>query len=359
MSGSPRVLAIMHGLIGDTLMRVPALRALRDVHPEMELLAIADPLSAPILAVNGLFDRVLAWDRRGSSLAWQFDQIRRLRRWKPDVALDFYFGSRTPWIAWLSGAPRRIGPARTNTARRLFTDPLPFPFPADEHMLDRFGALVRPLGAGEVRHEWEFPVHEALRGRVRRSLSGLDSAPTGDDIVLVVGAGDESKRLSDERMLGFAQGLVRETGRKVFLVEDQREPDLGAALRRLEGVQALPALSLPELGALFSEVGLVAVADTGPLHIALGTAPRVLTWYQSTDPVIHRADRPGHRFHYREVCEWQPCDTQEKHRCQLECTQSLESAELVSSANELLSEAGWAQPDLVARDPFDQDLMSL
>jgi ADP-heptose:LPS heptosyltransferase len=349
----------MHGLIGDTLMRVPALRTLREAHPDMELLAIADPLSAPVLAVNGLFDRVLAWDRRGSAFSWQLDQIRRLRRWNPDVALDFYFGSRTPWIAWLSGAPRRIGPARSATARRLFTDPIPFPLPATEHMLDRFGALVRPLGAGSIRHEWEFPVHEDLRKRMRTALSGPIGAVKSDDIVLVVGAGDESKRLSDKGMLGFAGGLVQETGRRILLVEDQREPDLGAALRRLEGVVVLPGLALPELGALFSEVGLVAVADTGPLHIALGTAPRVLTWYLSTDPDVHRARRSGYRFHYREVCEWQPCDTREKHRCQLECTHSIESEELVSSAIELLSGAGWSSPDLLARDPLELNLASL
>lgn len=359
MSGSPRILAIMHGLIGDTLMRVPALRALREVHPEMELLAIADPVSAPVLAVNPLFDRVLAWDRKRSSIGWQLGQIRRLRQWNPDVALDFYFGSRTPWIAWLSGASRRIGPARSATARRLMTEPLPFPLPATDHMLDRFGALVRPLGAGRIRHEWEFPVHADLRQRMKEALSGLTTAPSGDDIVLVVGAGDESKRLSDQRMLGFTDGLVRQTGRRILLVEDQREPDLGAALRRIEGVEALPGLGLPELGALFSAVGLVAVADTGPLHIALGTAPRVLTWYQSTDPEVHRAARSGFRFHYREVCEWQPCDTKEKHRCRLECTDSIESAELVSSAIELFSGSGWTPPDLLARDPLDLDLTSL
>ena len=354
-----RVLAIMHGLIGDTLMRVPALRALRETHPDMELLAIADPVSAPVLAVNPLFDQVLAWDRERSSFGWQLGQIRRLRGWKPDVALDFYFGSRTPWIAWLSGAPRRIGPARDAMARRLLTDPLPFPLPATEHMLDRFAALVRPLGADGIRHEWEFPVHADLRQRMSRALSGLTAAPSGDDIVLVVGAGDESKRLSGPRMLQFVESLVRETGRRILLVEDRRHPDLGGALRRIRGVESLPGMGLAELGALLAEVGLVAVADTGPLHIALGTAPRVLTWYQSTDPGVHRARRAGYRFHYREVCEWQPCDTREKYRCHLECTDSIEPSELVGSAVELFSQVGWARPDLPARDPAGLDLSSL
>lgn len=350
MVDSPRVLAILHGLIGDTLMRVPALRALREAHPGMELLAIADPVTAPALAVNPLFDRVLAWDRKGSSLAWQLGQIRRLRAWGPDVALDFYFGSRTPWIARLSGAPRRIGPARNRTARFLLTDPLAYPLPAHEHMLDRFAGLVRPLGAGPVRRVWEFPVHEAVRERMLAKAP----RPAESDVVLVVGAGDESKRLAEDRMLAFAQGIVA-GGRRVLLVQDRREPELGAALASEPGVEALPPLGLPELGALFAEVGLVAVGDTGPLHIALGTAPRVLTWYQSTDPVVHAADRTGFRLHYREVCPLQPCDTREKHRCQLECTWSIEVSELLASVEELFAGPAWSAPALGARDPRQLD----
>lgn len=346
MSDHLRVLAILHGLIGDTLMRVPALRALRRARPDMELLAIADPLSAPALAINPLFDRVLAWDRRERGLGWQLAQLRRIRAWGPDVALDFYFGSRTPWVAWLSGAPRRIGPARTALARRLFTDPLAWPFPADQHMLDRFGALVAPLGAGPVRHEWEFPVHEAVHERM---LARVD-APSSADVVLVVGAGDESKRLADDRMLEFARRLAG-GGRRVLLVQDQREPGLGQALAGIDGVRALPPLDLPELGALFASVGLVAVGDTGPLHVALGCAPRVLTWYQATDPQVHRAGREALRVHYREVCPLQPCDTREKHRCQLECTWSIEVDELLASVEELFAGPAWSAPFTAARDP--------
>lgn len=346
MSRPLRVLALMHGLIGDTLMRVPALRALRRAHPDMELLAIADPLSVPVLAVNPLFDEVLAWDRRQAGLRWQLAELARIRRWSPDAALDFYFGSRTPWIAWLSGARRRIGPARNAMARRLLTDPIAFPLPAHEHMVDRFAALVRPLGADELRREWEFPVHEAVQARMLDAVAD----PRPDDVVLVVGAGDESKRLAPDRLLGLVQGLAT-SGRRVLLVEDQRDPGLGAELARTPGVSALPALGLPELGALFAAVGLVVVADTGPLHVALGTAPRVLTWYQSTDPVVHRAERAGYRFHYREVCPLQPCDTREKHRCQLECTWSITVEELLASAEDLLSAPPWVAPDLPARDP--------
>lgn len=343
-----KVLAILHGLIGDTLMRVPALRALREARPDVEFLAVVDPLSAPTLAVNPLVDHVLVWDRRNRGLGYQWSRLREIRDFGPEVALDFYFGSRTPWVAWLSGASRRIGPARTQIARRLLTDPLPHPLAPDLHMLDRFGALVHPLGAGEIRHEWEFPIHPEVRSRMNATVGQLSA----DDVVFVTGAGDPSKRLATERAQSVVEQLIGATGRRVLLVEDQREPELGRALLGIHGVQALPALPLAELGALFASVGLVMVADTGPLHIALGTAPRVLTWYQSTDPEVHAAARPASRWHYRHVCEWQPCDARLTHLCELECTRSLEVDELVASAMELLAGPAWAAPDLPARDPL-------
>lgn len=343
-----KVLAILHGLIGDTLMRVPALRALREARPECEFLAVVDPLSAPVLGVNPLVDQILVWDRRDRSLGYQWSRLHAIRSFRPEVALDFYFGSRTPWVAWLSGAQRRVGPARSGTARRLLTDPLPYPLSPEEHMLDRFGALVEPLGAGAIRHEWEFPIHPDVRARMSARVG--DAGP--DDVVFVAGAGDASKRLAPELAPALLEGVIRETGRRVLLVEDQREPALGEALRRVNGVTALPALPLAELGALFASTGLVIVADTGPLHIALGTAPRVLTWYQSTDPRVHTSDRTGLRWHYREVCEWQPCDTRLTDRCQLECTRSLGVDELVASAVELLAGPAWVAPDLPARDPL-------
>jgi hypothetical protein len=71
--------------------------------------------------------------------------------------------------------------------------------------------------------------------------------------------------------------------------------------------------------------------------VALGTAPRLLTWYQSTDPELHRAQRPGYRYHYRVVCPYQPCDTRDKDKCQLECRRSIPPEELLRSAAELLA----------------------
>ncbi len=339
--GEPRILAILLGLIGDTMMRLPVLRALREARPEAVIEAVCDPVTAPVLQVNPLFDAVHVFDRRGLGVLDQLRFYARLRRRRYDVTLDFYYGARTPLLAWCTGASRRIGPARGRLGRLLLTDPLPLPDSA-AHMVDRHLPIAAPLGATSCRRRWEFPVPASAVGGLERKLAaaGVGLAEVAEDLVVCIGAGDVSKRWDDD----FQTDLLRRVAggelgdRRVLLVADRREPALAATWAALPGVTPLPPLELPELGALFAAAALVLVPDTGPMHVGLATARRLLTFFQSTDPDLHRADRPAYRALYEEVCPHQPCDTRLKHLCALECRRSITVDAMLAAMQELLTD---------------------
>lgn len=338
---APRVLAILLGLVGDTLMRLPALRALRVRYPAAHLVAVCEPLLAPAMRDDPLFDRVITYRRHGAGPVEQVRFFRELRRERCEIALDFYYGGRTPLLAWLSGARRRIGPARSRWARLWLTDPLPHPLPA-AHMVDRHLEIVRPLGVTALERRWVFPVSAASERAMQAKLAaaGFTEGPRAADIVVVAGAGDISKRWDDAQLGELVRRVAAgELGaqRRVFIVADRREPELTAGFAGCAGARVLPPLELPELGALFREVALVVCPDTGPLHVALGTAPRVVTYYQATDPDLHRAERPGYRYLYHKVCPYQPCDTRDKDKCRLECRRSITPDEMLDAAAELLA----------------------
>ncbi len=342
---SPRILLLLLGLIGDTMMRIPAVRALREAMPEAEFTGLCHPLTAPILKVNPLFDRVATLDSKAASWRDQARLYLELRRRRFDIVLDFYYGARTPFLAWFTGARRRIGPAPSWQARRLLTDPLPFPL-APVHMIDRHLAIVQPLGVAALRRRWEFPLPAGAAAATREALAaaGIATPPGEGDLVVTAGAGDVSKRWEEEFYEDFlARAASGELGggRRVLLAADQREPVLVERWRGIAGVQVLPPLTLPQLGALFAAADLVFVPDTGPMHLALANARRLLTFFQSTDPVLHRAERPAYRYLYREVCPYQPCDTKDKHRCELECRRSLPVDEVMAAARELLVGPAW------------------
>jgi len=341
----PRILLIMLGLIGDTLMRIPVARAIRNTWPGAHIAAVCEPLTAPILAHNPLFDEVQIFDRRGLSYIQQAQFYWNLGRARHDVVIDLYHGARTPLMAWCTGAPRRVGLSGGRLNRWLFTDVVQGPLPA-VHMVDRMLVMLEPLGIRSFDRVWEYPVatevHESLHAKL--AGAGIQPATRPGDIVFALGAGCETKRWDDEyvahALRRVAAGELGE-GRRLLVIADQRDPQLSDRWRADAGVVFLPPLSLLEIGALFRETDLVFVPDTGLMHVALGTARRLLTFFQSTDRNLHVADRGAYRALYHEVCPYQPCDTKDKDKCQLECRRSLGVDEVLTAASELLALPAW------------------
>lgn len=342
---SPRILVILMGLIGDTMMKIPFVRALREKYPASHITGLCEPLSAPLLEADPLFDAVRILERRGLGYRDQARFYWSLRRSRFDMTLDFYFGARTPFLAWITGAKRRIGPATSAWARRLLTDPIEHPLP-QVHMVDRHLVILAPLGITSFRRIWELPLPLEMPAHLRDKLvaAGIGPAPRPDDIVVGVGAGCVTKRWDgaylDQAIRRFGSGELGQVGR-VLVVADQREPSLTRRWEGVPGVVVLPPLTLLELGALFNSVGLVFVPDSGLMHIALARAPRLLTFFQSTDPAWHDAQRPAYRYLYHVVCPYQPCDTEDKDKCQLECRRSLGVDEVLDAVRQLLAEPAW------------------
>jgi ADP-heptose:LPS heptosyltransferase len=343
--GSPRILIILLGLIGDTMMKIPFVRALREAYPEAHITGLCEPLSGPIFENDPNFDAVRVFDRRGMSYKEQAQYYLSLRSDGYDMTLDFYFGSRTAFMAWFTGARRRIGPANGRWARLFLTDPIPHPLP-QVHMVDRHLPILAPLGITSFRRIWEMPVSQSMRERMLGQLTaaGIEQPPGRGDVAIAVGAGCETKRWDEEylteAMQRIAGGELGE-GRRILVVADQREPEMTRRWSEIPGVVLLPPLSLLDLGALFSMVDLVFVPDTGLMHVALAQAPRMLTFFQSTDPDWHDAVRPAYHYLYNEICPYQPCDTEDKDKCQLECRRSLSVDSVLTAMRELLAAPAW------------------
>ncbi len=344
-AAGPRILVILFGRLGDTLMRLPLVRALRDRYPDATIEAVCDTVVADALAPNPLFAAVHPLRRRGTSYREQARFYLALRRCRFDIVVDMYFGARTPLMAWLTGAGKRLGMANYWYGKLLMTDLTPSPLP-QVHMVDRHLPLLEPLGITSMRRVWEFPVAASHVATLEAQLAaaGLADLPGPSDLVVAIGAGNVTKRLHedvlDEVLTAVNAGALG-VPRRVLLVGDLQEPRLAERWRGREGIVVLPTLPLPELGALFSRVGLVMTPDAGPMHIALATAPRFLTYFQSTHPHWHDATRPAYRFLYRENCPVQPCDTRLAHTCHHECRRSLTAEDVLQAMAGLFGEPAW------------------
>jgi heptosyltransferase-2 len=110
-AGPPRFLIFRNGSIGNTLVAVPAIRAIRKAFPDAHLSLILDSTGASLLKNCPLVNEILVYDKRGKhrGIPANLSFIRQLRQRHPTHAVLFKRFFRNGLLAFLSGANDRTG----------------------------------------------------------------------------------------------------------------------------------------------------------------------------------------------------------------------------------------------------------
>src|SRR5215510_3103965 len=106
-----RILLVRLREIGDVVFTTPAARAIRMRFPSAHITYLVETAAAPVVAGNPHIDDVMIVPRAQgfSGFFKELALIRKLRRRRFDLAIDFHGGPRASTLTWLSGAAQRIG----------------------------------------------------------------------------------------------------------------------------------------------------------------------------------------------------------------------------------------------------------
>ncbi len=126
MAGS-RFILFRNGSIGNTLVAVPAIRAIRQTFPAANLSLVLDSTGAALLKNCPLVDEILVYDKHGQDRGtWAtLSFARQLRRRRPTHAVVFKRFFRNGLLAFLSGARERIG-FETNGSAPFLNRTIPY-----------------------------------------------------------------------------------------------------------------------------------------------------------------------------------------------------------------------------------------
>ncbi|MGE5179048.1 MAG: glycosyltransferase family 9 protein [Bacteroidota bacterium] len=277
-SGAPRRIHLYRpqNQLGDLLLNVPAIRAVRDRYPDARLTLVVGPQNAPAVLGQPWADEIRVLPSRGT-----WGAVRAALRLEPIPDLSIYFTTVSysvsgALLAARAAARERIGFDPAHYGRRdwaALTRAVPYPSGA-VHQTEVSLALARAAGAAEAPP----PPHYIPD-------VGLLSRAPGDVAYLHPGAGKLHNRWPVERFAEVAAALIGR-GLDVQALEGPQDMGTVAALSARLGrtVPAVRGESIPKLAARFRRAALYVGNDTGPLHLAGAVGCPTVGIYGWTDP---------------------------------------------------------------------------
>ncbi len=292
-----RVLVIRPGGIGDAVLFVPMLRALREAWPDTEIELLMERRNVAVIASTGLADRIYLYDRVLTDL------VRVLRR-PYDVVIDTeQYHHFSALMAWVNGAPRRIGFATTR--RRYFlTEQVRYSQTVYEAR--SFLDLAEVAIGRKIRWDSDqpfYPVAQDAADDAEKTLVGFEGMPL---VAIHPGASIPERRWAPARY-GTLARLLAERGAAIIVLGGPTDRRAAAVICQALGeyphVNLAGRCTLPEAAAFVRRAWVYVSADTGVLHLAYGVGTPTVHIFGPG--VLAKWGPPGKRF--RTVEKALPC----------------------------------------------------
>jgi ADP-heptose:LPS heptosyltransferase len=324
-----RILVVRLGALGDVLRTLPAVIALRALHPASHLAWLVEPAAASAVRAGSCVDEILVFPRGELVAALSRGDLRgfvrslraflhRLRERRFEIVLDFHGLAKSGLLAAASGAPLRYGYRRgiAREASHLFSHrevDLPS---ARVSRFERNAALVRALAAPAEAKVPDGPIlapSAAAQARLEARLVACGRAGASGFVLVHPGSSPKAghKRYAPAAWRAVADRLVG-SGLEVWLVAGRDAAERALVDEIVAGgegrvVAAPETPELDDLLALIVRASVFAACDSGPLHAASLCGVPVVQLLGPTDPVHNEpaAASDWRRLHVPLPCS--PC----------------------------------------------------
>lgn len=271
--------------VGDAIMALPALRAVRMRFPEAEITILARPYVAFIYKNQRVCDNMMLVD-------YKRDMVSELREQKFDKALLLQNAFEAAWLAWRAGIPERVGYARDGRSL-LLTKAVPVPKPGEipAHEQYYYLELLRRANWLDSLPNESFIGLDAPEENRRRAAQFLCSnGVRPDSLRIAIGAGasyGSAKCWPPGRFAELANRLQAHSAVDIILFGTRAEEPVSSAIAA--GMHRPPIdftgkTPIDDLPALLSQCHLFIGNDSGAMHVAAAVGLPVVAVFGPTDP---------------------------------------------------------------------------
>lgn len=276
--------------VGDVVISLPALRALRVHHPKDRISVLARPWVAALYRLLPEVDEVLVEEPKGrhAGAAGRATLASELRAKGFDRAILLPRSFGTAFTAFRAGIPERWG-YRGELRSPFLTHPVPFSRPPGEHEVYRHLRLVAATGVplpGVPDATWSVP--EGLRRSARAKLTEA-GVPDGPFVAAHVASfAHEAKRWPEARFAELFIHLTAVRDLPVLLLGSAGEAPMNGRVASLaSGARVFDLAgktSLPEVLGIVSLAELFVGNDSGLAHLANAAGTPTTVVFGPTDP---------------------------------------------------------------------------
>lgn len=291
------ILCVRPDNLGDVIMTIPAIRALRESVKGRKITLLASSAGSAITPYISCIDNVITFDP-----PWQGDHdgsagdvnklVSRLRKEQFDAAVIFTVYSQSPlpaaMICYMAGIPRVAGYCRENPYH-LISDWIPDKEPLYDikHEVKRQTDLVKRLGIKVKDDSLSLDIPQDTLRSMPLKLQGFGVDIKKPWLVLHPGVSEARRRYPAELFAEVAHALASEMNYQVIITGVKSESELAEYIADTAGNNVFSiagGLRLEELIALIKLAPLVISNNTGPVHIAAAVGTPVVVLYALTNP---------------------------------------------------------------------------
>jgi heptosyltransferase-2 len=321
--------------VGDAVLAIPALKAVRELFPKSEITLLVRPWVAGLFAAAPFIDKVWS-EKKPSSLGDWTRLTRAIRARSFDLALLLPNSFESALMIFLGGVPNRIGYATDARGWMLTTSTAPAL--GMRHQVHYYLDLVKLLSGTSDQPSIEIQATNEERINARKLLAA--EGISGQDRFLVLNPGaayGSAKRWHEVRFADVADALAEELDLQVALIGSATERPIAEQIRdrmRRSAAVLSGKTSLETLIGVLAESSLMITNDSGPMHIAAALGVPTVAVFGSTDERVTGPCGPRARV-VKHPVDCSPCLLRE---CPIDhrCMNGVTVADVCNAAKDLL-----------------------
>lgn len=261
--GCEKILVLRGGAIGDFILTLPALTALRERYPRAHLELAGYPRIARLVLETGVVDRFISLDSAGMASLFSADSQPCGRLIGFDLIVSYL---RDP------DGTVRANLKRTGCDRVIATDPLPV---AGTHTADHLAAALKQAG-----------ISSGGPAIPRLSLSAIRK-PVDNRLLLHPGSGGACKNWAVNGFVELACMATDQLNAEPMFIFGEADTDIREEIiGKHPHVRILPECDLYELALELNACRSYVGNDSGVTHLAGAAGTGVVALFGPTDPAM-------------------------------------------------------------------------